>query len=202
MALMSVDEARALGDELRSQFSSPDAFETSWRRCFEKLKTPSAESAKRWLLEDLKADGVMSAGLPPREPLLPVRQSYDLSECRHCAGLRYVRADVPVGHRDFGRAIPCQFCADPAHKTSCEICSKPPVLSGYFGPETSSISVGAAEVPPTISEHHELRRPARRRHAAEAIPQEVWDDLERMAAEKAERQKVTEVESAASQRVD
>src|SRR5512141_1602776 len=31
-----------------------------------------------------------------------------LSDCPRCGGLGFVRRDVPVGHPDFGRAIPCE----------------------------------------------------------------------------------------------
>ncbi len=29
------------------------------------------------------------------------------SVCPHCGGLGYVRADVPLGHADFGKLLPC-----------------------------------------------------------------------------------------------
>lgn len=35
------------------------------------------------------------------------------SECATCGGARYYRVDVPIGHRLFGKAIPCPTCEVP-----------------------------------------------------------------------------------------
>lgn len=38
---------------------------------------------------------------------LPAAASADGAACPHCRGLGYVRADVPIGHPDFGKLLPC-----------------------------------------------------------------------------------------------
>lgn len=140
MPLLTDDEAERLGAEFRPLFSSTEAFEVSVKTCFEKLKTPSLERARRWLEEDLVADRRMARVIGSAEPLLPVRQSFELSDCRHCGGKRWLRReDLEVGHPDFGRLIPCQFCSGTHEKSACEICRKPSSFSGYLGPETATV---------------------------------------------------------------
>jgi hypothetical protein len=179
MALMSTAEARQLSDEFRPQFSSAEAFETSWRNCFERLKTPSLESARRWLQEDLRADGIMASGLRP-EPLLPVRSSYAPNECRHCRGRGYVREELPIDSAGFGVARPCPACTDSAHKERCEVCRNPVGFSGYFGPETATVPADFSPSNPDIPADWTPRHA----RARAPIPAEVWEDLERLRQEK------------------
>ena len=157
MALMSAEEARQIGDEFRPRFSSPEAFETSWKRCFERLKNPSAESARRWLREDLAADGVMAVALE-REPLLPQRSRYAPTECVHCGGIGYVRQETSITSASFGVAHVCPACSDPDHgKTGCKTCRTSRFFSSYFGPDTAVVPADWSVDNPTIPEGWEPR---------------------------------------------
>ena len=51
-------------------------------------------------------------------PLNSERSPLDdgLPYCDFCKGLRWVRADVPVGHSDFGQLVPCPECGDLAER--------------------------------------------------------------------------------------
>lgn len=139
MPLITAEEASQIRDEFLPLFSSLEAYELSRQRFREKFPRPTAESFRRWMVEDLAVDRAMNGAAPVAAPVLPLRQSFELSDCRHCGGKRYLHADVPVGHADFGRAIPCVFCDDSAHKSACEVCRKPAILSGYLGPETCTV---------------------------------------------------------------
>jgi hypothetical protein len=146
MALITLDEAAEIRDELLPLFSSVEAYEASMRHFREKFPRPTASQFRRWMLEDLEVDRAMRGATPAGDSLLPVRQNFDLSDCRHCGGYRFLRADVPVEHPDFGRAIRCEFCPDfleksgKSHeKSACEICKKPRVLGGYVGPEIATV---------------------------------------------------------------
>jgi len=151
MALMSNEESRQISAEFRPKFSTPEAFEASWKRCWDVLKKPSAESARRWLAEDLLADGVMADGLHS-EPLLPLRSSYALNDCPHCGGRGYVRQEVAsVESEGFGVARPCPACSDPQHaKTGCETCRAARFGGGYFGPETAFVPADWSPENPAI----------------------------------------------------
>jgi hypothetical protein len=138
--VLTAEHARQLSDEFAPRFSSPEAYDASWKRCWDTLRKPSEAQARKWLEEDLERDSIMAGGLTPREPLLPVRQTFEIGDCCHCGGKRYLRReDVPVGHPEFGRIFPCEFCAETHDKTACAVCRTARFFTGYFGPETATV---------------------------------------------------------------
>lgn len=107
--MISTQDAREIASEWREKFIDETAFETSWKRYFEMVGDPSEDRLIAWLRQDQMKDAVVHAGII-KPPLLPLRQNFELSECECCKGLRYVRRDLPVGHPEFGKAIPCPGC--------------------------------------------------------------------------------------------
>jgi hypothetical protein len=108
---LTVDEARDIAATWRPQFQDEANFETSWSRFFEKVGDPDVERLNLWLAKDQAKDQVRCAGIV-KEPLLPVRQDLPelVDDCATCRGKRYVRREVPIGHRDFGKALVCPSC--------------------------------------------------------------------------------------------
>lgn len=107
--MLSVEAAREIADEWRPRFIDEVAFETSWRRFYEMVGDPGADRLITWLAKDQAKDAVMHAGIV-KEPLLPVRQQFDLSDCSHCGGKGWFRKELPVGHPEFGKAHRCPDC--------------------------------------------------------------------------------------------
>jgi hypothetical protein len=113
--MLSPDEARDIAAVWRPQFIDESAFETSWTRFFEMVGDPTRTRLEQWLAKDRQKDEVVHAGVV-KEPLLPTRSGFQLSDCRHCwsdeagGGMRYIRRDVDINHPDFGKAIPCPSC--------------------------------------------------------------------------------------------
>jgi len=63
----------------------------------------------------LRTKSTSASVLPPRSSASPARETLTedgLPHCDHCNDLRSIRADVPVGHPDFGRLIPCPACGE------------------------------------------------------------------------------------------
>jgi hypothetical protein len=107
--VLDVDEAREIAKRWRAKFTDEATFETSWARYFETATVPDQHRLEQWLAKDLAKDEVVHAGIV-KEPLLPTRSRYDLGDCDHCAGLGYVRVDVPISDPRFGKALACPDC--------------------------------------------------------------------------------------------
>ncbi len=134
--MLRVEDARVIAAEWRPKFIDEAAFDVSWSRYFDMTGNPTETTLIAWLRQDQAKDEVKQAGLA-HEPLLPVRQDYVLSDCRHCGGNRYVRDELPVEANGFGMARKCPACGDPQHRQTCYACAH--FLGGYFGPETPTV---------------------------------------------------------------
>lgn len=132
MPTLTGDEAEALRVEFVGLFSSMEAFNESWNRCWQVLRKPSLLQARKWLEEDLVLDRVRHRGVAEEVVVPNLGSSFELSDCPHCGGKRYVKTPIPDGltraeavrYPGFGVANPCQFCDDSAHKTACDVCRK------------------------------------------------------------------------------
>jgi len=115
--VLSVDEARAIAAEVRSQFIDEASFEQSWSRFFDHVGDPTPTKLRNWLAKDLAKDAVRHAGIV-REPVLPTEQqlpphlqrAYDVDlddyvsarardVCHHCHGTRAEPAGEQCHHR-------------------------------------------------------------------------------------------------------
>jgi hypothetical protein len=107
--VLGVDDAKQIANRWRGQFADEAAFEASWSRYFETATVPDAGRLEAWLAKDQTKDAARRVGINS-EPLLPIRQDLELSDCYHCGGKRHVRKDVELGHPDFGKAFACPNC--------------------------------------------------------------------------------------------
>jgi hypothetical protein len=107
--VLSADDARSIAADWRARFTDEAAFELSWTRYFETATVPDSDRLEAWLARDLAKDEVLHAGIVT-EPILPTRSRYLQTDCVHCAGNGYVRADVPLSDPRFGKALRCPDC--------------------------------------------------------------------------------------------
>jgi hypothetical protein len=106
---LTVEGARLIEREWRPKFKDEAAFESSWSRYFADVKVPDASRLEAWLVADWQIDQLKHAGIV-KEPLLPVRQDVQFSDCWHCGGMKFVRLDVGIDHPKFGKVFACPDC--------------------------------------------------------------------------------------------
>jgi hypothetical protein len=121
---LTADQARSIATRWREQFVDETFFDQSCDRFFQLVGDPTPGKFDAWLAKDQVKDAARNAVMP-REPLLPVRQHFELSDCWHCGGSGYVRLPgwsptVAITDPSFGKARRCPACADPHH--ACPHC--------------------------------------------------------------------------------
>lgn len=113
--MLSSAQAHALANTWRPRFRDATRFEASWQRYFSTVTAAARQSAsdlERWLKVDQDNDALAAIGAPPL-PIGPTRSTFqvlDESLCASCRGRRYVRFDLAIDHREFGRARRCPTC--------------------------------------------------------------------------------------------
>lgn len=107
--MLDVEQARGIAERWRSKFGDEETFKESWSRYFATAQVPDGYRLETWLQGDLNK-AAAAAVVSTKEPLLPVRQDFDLTDCYHCSGRGWYRKDLPVGHAEFGRAHRCPSC--------------------------------------------------------------------------------------------
>lgn len=107
--MISREEAQEIASEWRKRFDDDESFERSWGNYWDTATVPDAGRLQDWLSKDLGRAEARAVGLT-KGPLVPKPSTYELGTCDGCNGKGYCRRDVPVGHKDFGKAFPCIYC--------------------------------------------------------------------------------------------